>query len=63
VVDLIANTRTEKGLRIEAVLDERTHDTGIKVPDASMAQPAIEPYPFHGEWNYHIKAKNNCRSQ
>jgi hypothetical protein len=57
VVNLIANTRTEKGLAIEAEIDEAFYPTGIKIPDADMDKIAIIRDEFHGEWNYMIKPK------
>lgn len=58
VVNLIANTTTETGLEIEAMLDEAQYETGIKVSDNEMKALAIVPSEFHGEWNYQIR----CRS-
>lgn len=58
VVNLIANTTTETGLEIEAMLDEAQYETGIKVSDNEMKALAIVPSGFHGEWNYQIR----CRS-
>jgi len=52
IVDLIASTRTEQGLRIRAALDEGEYPTGKKVSDAEMRRLALERAPFHGEWNY-----------
>jgi hypothetical protein len=54
VVNLIANTRTEKGLTIEAELDDAFYSPGIKIPDEEMAKLAIIRDEFHGEWNYSI---------
>jgi len=59
VVNLIANTRTEKGLTIQAEIDETFYATGIKIPDEDMAQLAIIRDEFHGEWNYKISPKHN----
>jgi Rhodopirellula transposase DDE domain len=54
VVNLIANTRTEKGLTIKAEIDDAVYTTGIKIPDEEMANLAIIRDEFHGEWNYQI---------
>lgn len=54
VVNLIANTRTEKGLTIQAEIDDAFYPTGIKIPDADMEGLAITRDAFHGEWNYKI---------
>ena len=54
VVNLISNTRTEKGLVIEAELDNTFYRTGIKIPDEEMEALSITRDEFHGEWNYKI---------
>lgn len=59
VVNLIANTRTEKGLTIQAEIDDSFYSTGIKIPDEDMAKLAIIRDEFHGEWNYKIYPRNN----
>jgi hypothetical protein len=55
IVDLIGNTRTQAGLEISAALDENHDEAGTKVPDEELARILIEPYAFHGEWNYQIR--------
>jgi hypothetical protein len=59
VVNLIANTTTKKGLKIEATLDENEYEIGRKVTDKQMIEFAIEVYGFYGEWNYKINANSN----
>jgi hypothetical protein len=44
----------EKGLTIEAELDDAFYSTGIKIPDEEMAKLAISRDEFHGDWNYSI---------
>jgi transposase len=55
IVNLIAATRTTKGLIVKAAIDDRKYETGIEVPDEQMAKLNIDPAVFHGEWNYTIK--------
>lgn len=55
VVNLISSTKTDKGLRIQAALDEAHYETGIKVSDEELASISIKHADFHGEWNYAIK--------
>jgi transposase len=57
IVNLIAATRTTKGLIVKAAIDDRKYETGIEVTDEQMAKLNIEPASFHGEWNYTIKPK------
>jgi hypothetical protein len=54
IINLIANTSTEKGLKIKAELDCGTYPTGIKVTDQELAAVNIKPAAFHGDWNYSI---------
>ncbi len=51
IVQLIGNTTTTKGLTINARLHERIYPKARKVTDAEFQKIAIEPDPFHGEWN------------
>lgn len=52
IISLISATKTTKGLRIFAALDDRTYTTGIKVTDDQLASVNIKRHEFHGEWNY-----------
>jgi hypothetical protein len=54
VVQLIANTKTTKGLEIRAVLDENIYEKGLKVTDEQMASVHLVQAEFHGDWNYTI---------
>ena len=54
IVNLIANTTTSTGLRIEAVLDPGRYATGIKVPQQEIDALSIKRHEFHPEWNYAI---------
>jgi hypothetical protein len=58
IVSLIAATTTQKGLRVQAEIDEREYPEGIKVPDAQMAQIHLRRDDFHGEWNYEITPRS-----
>ena len=52
IIQLIANTTTEAGLKIRAELDHGTYPTGIDVSDAELAALKIKRAIFHGDWNY-----------
>ncbi len=54
VVNLIGNTRTKTGLRINAELDTNSYKTGLKVTDEEFATIKITRSEFHGDWNYTI---------
>jgi len=54
VINLIAATSTQHGLRIQAELDPGVYPTGTKVTDDELAAVNLEHDDFHGEWNYRI---------
>jgi transposase len=54
VVNLISNTKTNKGLKIQAALDESEYETGKKIPDEMIATLSLKRCDFHGEWNYSL---------
>jgi hypothetical protein len=54
IVQLIANTKTKKGLVIKSKLDERIYEKGIKISDKELEKISITKDEFHGEWNYKI---------
>ena len=56
VVNLIASTKTESGLKVTARLDKRKYPTKVKVSKDDMNQVNLKPHKFHGEWNYTIKS-------
>ena len=57
IVNLIANTRTEKGLRVECSIDRDSYEKGIKISSEEMSKLNINIDEFHGEWNYTIASK------
>lgn len=54
VVNLIGNTTTQKGLTIQASLDENKYEKGRKISDKKLLEVNLEKAEFHGEWNYAI---------
>jgi hypothetical protein len=59
IIELIAATTTETGLRIRAELDTEWYPTGIKITDAEMAALPLTPHQWHGDWNYTLTATAN----
>ena len=55
VVNLIASTKTTKGLEIRSMLDENVYEKGIKITDEELSTVKLVRAGFHGEWNYTIK--------
>ena len=54
IVNLIASTRTEGGLRVRCELDKGRYPKGQEVSDKQMAQIRLVPHRFHDDWNYTI---------
>lgn len=54
IVNLIANTTTKKGLKIEAEIDTNRYPKGLRVTDEELEQINIQKADFHGDWNYTI---------
>jgi hypothetical protein len=54
IVQLIAATTTDTGLRVRAELDENKYLKGVKVSDAQLAAVNLIRHSFHGDWNYTI---------
>jgi transposase len=57
IVQLIAATSTDAGLRVRAELDGNKYPKGIKVSDAEFATLNLAPHAFHGDWNYTVSPK------
>lgn len=54
VVNLIANTTTEKGLKVKAKQDSTLYAKSIKVTDRELEQVNLKRNEFRGDWNYTI---------
>lgn len=54
VINLIANTKTRKGLIVRAALDTNQYELKIKVRDEELARVNLKRHKFHGDWNYTI---------
>ena len=54
IVQLIAATTTDAGLKVRAELDEKKYPKGVKVSDLQMAAINLTRHSFHGDWNYTI---------
>jgi len=58
IVQLIAATTTDTGLKVRAELDENKYPKGVKVSDAQMAAVNLSRHVFHGDWNYTISPRD-----
>lgn len=54
VVNLIANTKTKSGLKVNAELDEKFYPTGIKVTDGELKKLNLKYHSEGNKWNYTI---------
>jgi hypothetical protein len=54
IVNLIANTTTEKGLKVNAFADKRQYEKGLKINDEEIRNIKLIPDIFRGDWNYSI---------
>ena len=54
VVNLIANTTTEKGLKVKAKKDEKQYQKSIKITDEELEEVKLNRNAFRGNWNYSI---------
>lgn len=55
IINLIAGTATNMGLKVYARVDTGSYPKGVEVPDEQFAAINIHRDAFHGEWNYTIK--------
>jgi hypothetical protein len=55
IINLIAATTTETGLRVRAEIDKGAYPQGRRVTDDEMAQVRLWPHRFHGDWNYTVR--------
>lgn len=54
IVNLIAGTKTDAGLKVHCILDTNKYPKGIKPTTEQMASIDLKQDNFHGEWNYTI---------
>lgn len=59
IVQLIGHTRTAKGMRVKAKLDNNQYPTGVVVTDKEMKSLNLHKHEFHGEWNYEIHPRRS----
>ena len=59
IVDLIASTTTETGLKVLCELDPTAYPKGVAVTDQQTASLNMTRGQFHGERNYTIKLRSD----
>jgi hypothetical protein len=60
IVETIAATTTQGGLKVDCELDTADYPKGIKVSDEDMAALNLTRDPFHGDWNYSFSPQNEA---
>ena len=61
IVQLIAATTTQTGLKVQCEIDPNTYPAGLKVTDTEMDAINIHRHDFHGDWNYTISPQPPIR--
>ena len=59
IVELIAGTTTDTGLKVRAELDENKYATKVKISKYELAAVNLSRHSFHGDWNYTISPNSN----
>jgi hypothetical protein len=54
IVELVAATTTQTGLRILAEWDQGDYPKGVEGTDAELAAVPLTRHAWHGEWNYDV---------
>lgn len=57
MLELIGETRTDTGLRVEVQRNQRAYPTGVKVADEEMTQLNIVPHVVCPQWNYTLRPR------
>ena len=61
--NLISNTTTKKGLKIEATLDRNEYEKGIKVSDKELVEINIKFNKKNPKWNYTINQSKKRKNK
>jgi len=54
IVELIASTTTDTGLKVRAELDKNKYATKVKISKNELAEVNLSRHSFHGDWNYTV---------
>ena len=57
IVELVAGTTTETGLRVHAEWDQGYYPTGTQITDTELAAIPLTGHDWHPEWNYDLTTK------
>ena len=56
MLNYIRNTTTKKGLRVNAILNDKIYERGIKINDSDMNDIRIKNNELLPQWNYTISS-------
>lgn len=59
IINLIASTTTNTGLKVECVLDKNKYAKGLKISNEEFSKINLKQETFHGDWNYIIAPNKN----
>ena len=62
IVELIGNTTTTTGLKIQTSIDKNHYEKGRKISDEEFESINIRRSKFQGNWNYTIRPRSNPKS-
>ena len=62
IVQLIAATTTDTGLKVRSEIGPNSYPGGVKVTDDEIDAINILRHKFHGDWNYTIRPQRPVRS-
>ena len=54
ILKYISTTTTKQGLKVNAILNDKTYEKGVKISDNQMKEIKIENYHTLPQWNYTI---------
>jgi hypothetical protein len=63
IVNLIAATTTQAGLKVRAAIDHREYPPGRKITQREIKNVNLRCDSFHGEWNYTIQPAELAESE
>ncbi len=61
VINFISKTKTRTGLKIKAVFDEASYETGIDISDEQMNQLNLKVHEKNPQWNYSFAPQQTHR--
>jgi hypothetical protein len=61
IVELIASTTTDAGLKVRAELDQNKYATKVKVSKNELAAINLSRHSFYGDWNYTISPNRKTK--